>query len=160
MRVFFVIESRTLFMRVHFSLLSSALLVLSSAALAQEWAGTVKGVAGVVSVDRGGKTLPLALGDKVFPGDRLLSGAGGRIAVTLRDDTLISTGANSQVALKDFSFNPSTQDGNLMIAVLRGVTAMVSGLLAKTNPNAMQVTTPTATIGIRGTEFIVEVADE
>jgi len=132
----------------------------ATGAVAQEWAGIVKAVKGTVTVERDGKILPLRLGDKVFPEDRLICGDSSHIAVTLRDDTLISTGANSQLALKKFVFNASTQEGNILVSVLRGVTAMVSGLVAKTNPNAMQVTTPTATIGIRGTEFIVEVDSE
>jgi len=137
-----------------------AAILAASGALAEEWAGTVKAVTGTASVEREGQVLPLRLGDKVFPGDKLVSGKDSRIAVTLRDDTLISTGANSQLALKDFTFNASTQEGSLFVSVLRGVTAMVPGLVARANPRAMRVTTPTATVGIRGTEFIVEVDGE
>ena len=137
-----------------------AAILAASGALAEEWAGTVKAVTGTTSVEREGQVLPLRLGDKVFPGDKLVSGKDSRIAVTLRDDTLIAAGANSQLALKDFTFNASTQEGSLFVSVLRGVTAMVSGLVARANPRAMRVTTPTATVGIRGTEFIVEVDGE
>lgn len=147
-------------MRGHLVSIFFAAFIAAPGALAQEWAGTVKAFTGTAVVERGGKVLPLSLGDKVFPGDKLVSGKGSRIAVTLRDDTLISTGANSQLALKEFSFNATTQEGSLFVSVLRGVTAMVSGLVAKANPQAMRVTTPAATVGIRGTEFIVEVGSE
>jgi hypothetical protein len=144
--------------------LNHAVLVLltlvATAATAEEWAGTVKAASGAVSVERGGKAQPLNVGDKVMPADKLITGQDSRVAVTLRDDTLISAGANSQIAVKEFAFDPATQGGHMLISVLRGVTAMVSGLLVRTNPNAMRVTTPTATIGIRGTEFIVEVEGE
>ena len=125
-----------------------------------EWAGTVKAVTGTVTVERDGKALPLGVGDKILPQDKLITGKDSHVAVTLRDDTLISTGADSQVALREFAFDAGTHDGSLFVAVLRGVTAMVSGLVAKANPQAMRVTTPTATIGIRGTEFIVEVGGD
>jgi hypothetical protein len=144
-------------MRVRFVMLFFIALAWGVDVLAQEWAGTVKAVSGTATVERGGARLPLTLGSKVFPGDKLVTGADSRLALTLRDDTLISTGASSQLALKEFSFNATTQEGSLFISVLRGVSAMVSGLLAKANPNAMHVDTPNATIGIRGTEFIVEV---
>ncbi len=134
-------------------------MLASPAASAQEWAGTIKGVAGTAAVEREDKVIPLNLGDKVFSGDKLISGTNSGIAVTLRDDTLISTGPDSQLVLKEFSFNPATQEGNLFLSVLRGVAAMASGLVARANPRAMRVTTPTATMGIRGTEFIVEVVD-
>lgn len=137
-----------------------AAFLAASAVSAEEWAGTVKSVAGTTSVERQGKLVPLAVGDRIVAGDRLVSGKDSRLAVTLRDDTLISAGPDSQLLLKDFSFNPATQDGNIVVSVLRGVTAMVSGLVAKTNSQAMRVTTPTSTIGIRGTEFIVEVEIE
>jgi len=127
---------------------------------AEDWAGTVKSVNGTVAVERGGKAMPISVGDKVLSKDKLVTGKDSRIAVTLRDDTLISTGANSRLALNEFTFDPATQGGSLFVSVLRGVTAMVSGLVAKTEPHAMRITTPTATIGIRGTEFIVEVDGE
>lgn len=147
-------------MRAHLVAMFIAAIMAASAAAAQEWAGTVKAVTGSVTVERDGKALPLSLGDKVYAGDKLLSGKDSQVAVTLRDDTLMSTGANSQLLLKGFSFNAATQEGSVFVSVLRGVTAMVSGLVAKANPLAMRVTTPTATIGIRGTEFIVEVEGE
>lgn len=141
------------------AILSACWLLAFSAppAWAQEWAGTVKSVRGDVVVERAGKTLPAAVGDKVFPRDKLVTGKDAQIGVTLRDDTLISTGANSRLVVAEFAFDPATQNGNVLLSVLRGVSAMVSGLVAKSNPNAMRVTTPTATAGIRGTEFIVEV---
>lgn len=147
-------------MRNTIFLFSFAFVMMASGALALEWAGTVKAAKGTTTVERDGKLIPLLLGDKVYSGDKLISGKTSRIAVTLRDDTLISLGADSKITLNKFAYDASTQEGNLLVSVLRGVTAMVSGLVAKANPNAMQVTTPTATAGIRGTEFIVEVESE
>lgn len=137
------------------------LLALPGAAAAQEWAGTVKSAQGQVQAERSGQWLPLKTGDRVLPGDRLQTGKDGQVAVTLRDDTLISAGPGSQLVIREFSFNPATHEGGMVVSVLRGVSAMVSGLVAKANPQAMRVNTPTTTIGIRGTELIVEVeADE
>jgi hypothetical protein len=133
------------------------LAILAMPAVAQEWAGIVKSVRGEVVAERAGKTQPLAVGDRVYPRDKLVTGKDSQVGVTLRDDTLISAGANSQLLVAEFAFDPATQNGNVLLSVVRGVTAMVSGLVAKSNPAAMRVTTPTATLGIRGTEFIVEV---
>ena len=141
-------------------LLILSLVLAAAAARAEDWAGTVKAVGGTVMVERSGKAMPIGVGDNVLARDKLFTDKDGRIAVTLRDDTLISTGANSQLVLNEFAFDSATQGGNVFVSVLRGVTAMVSGLVAKANPHAMHVTTPTATIGIRGTEFIVEVDGE
>lgn len=130
---------------------------VATPAAAQEWAGTIKSAQGAATVERAGKPQPAAVGDRVFAGDSLVTGKDGRIGVTLRDDTRVSAAPDSRVAIAEFAFEPATQSGSVVVAVLRGVTAMVSGLVAKSNPDAMRVTTPTATMGIRGTEFIVEV---
>jgi len=45
------------------------------------------------------------------------------------------------------------------VAVLRGSMRMITGLISKANPQAVAVTTRTATVGVRGTDFIVEVDD-
>lgn len=138
-------------------LLLVSTLLFPALASAQDWVGTVKAVGGSVAVERAGQRLPLALGDKVFAGDRIVTGRDSRVAVTLRDDTLISGGADSQLRIDEFEFVPATQKGSVVVAVLRGVSAFVSGLVAKSAPDAMRVATPTATLGIRGTEFIVDV---
>ena len=141
--------------------LALSLLLFALTAQAQEWAGTVKSASGETYAERNGQRIAIKAGDRVFPGDKLISGKDSQIGVTLRDDTLISASANSQLSIREFSFNPATHEGGMAISILRGVTAMVSGPVAKANPQAMRVNTPTTTIGIRGTEFVVEVeADE
>lgn len=125
-----------------------------------DWAGVVKVAVGSVTAERRGQMVTLAVGDRVFALDKIMTGKDSRAAITLRDDTLISFGANSQVLLREFNFDPGTQSGSMVINVLRGLTAFVSGLVAKSSPVAMQVATPTATMGVRGTEFIVEVDQE
>lgn len=134
--------------------------LLSIPAVAAEFAGTVKAVQGDVRIDHDGNARAAVVGDKVYAKDRLTTGTDGRVSVTLRDDTLLSTGPNGRLTINEFEFNPSTHGGQVFLSVARGVTAMVSGLIAKADPKAMRVTTPTATIGIRGTEFVVEVADD
>ncbi len=125
-----------------------------------DWAGVVKVAVGNVAAERRGQMVPLVVGDRVYALDKITTGKDSRAAITLRDDTLISCGASSQVVLKEFNFDAGTQSGGLVVNILRGVTAFVSGLIAKSSPQAMQVATPTATLGIRGTEFIVEVDGE
>ncbi len=83
--------------------------------------------------------------------------ANSTVGITLKDDTLLSVGPNSSLILEQFSFNTTTQDGNLALRILRGAFSAVSGFIARRNPATLLVYTPTATIGIRGTEFIVEV---
>lgn len=120
-------------------------------------AGTVKAASGPVTIERGGVRQPLRVGDRVAVGERIRTGAGGRAAITLDDDTRISAGERTALEVKSFAFDPTSHEGNLAVAVLRGVTAFVSGVLAKSGHDRMRVTIPNATVGVRGTEFVVEV---
>ncbi|MFH0934695.1 MAG: FecR domain-containing protein, partial [Pseudomonadota bacterium] len=72
----------------------------------------------------------------------------------------ISLGAKSATQLNEFRYDPVTRDGNMLVSVLKGSLRFVTGLLGKHNPKAVGIRTPTATIGIRGTDFIVSVEDK
>ena len=86
-------------------------------------------------------------------------GDNSAVSVVLRDGTTMVLGANSHVDLKNFTYDATTQEGNVLVSVLRGSMRMLTGLIGKTRPDAIKVTTPTSTIGILGTDFIVEVAE-
>lgn len=134
----------------------------SSLAYAAEPAGTVKTAQGAVFVERavnGGSSTkqPLHVGDAVLEGDRLETGPDGAAGITMRDDALVSLGPNAAFDLERFSFDPASNQGTFFGKVLQGAMMFVTGLVAKTSPSSMKISTPTATIGIRGTEFIVDV---
>lgn len=118
--------------------------------------GTFKTVAGDVTVVRGKVSSAAIVGDALRTGDRILTGADSAVAITLRDDTVLSIGPDSIVDLTEFSFDTTTQEGSVLISLLRGSLRMVTGMIAKLKPEQVRVTTPTTVIGVRGTDFIVE----
>ena len=143
--------------------------VLISSAVAADAPGQVSVYAGTVKTLSGeawrqnvhGDALQaLHVGDRVQEGDQLRTAGASSVGVTLADDTLVSMGADSRFVIQRFSFDPQTNHGNLVGHVLRGTMAFVTGLIAKVNPGNMEIHTPAATVGIRGTEFIVEVPAE
>ncbi|RYF77682.1 MAG: hypothetical protein EOO29_20995, partial [Comamonadaceae bacterium] len=87
--------------------------------------------------------------------DRIQTGANSGASLRLRDGTVLVIGPQSQLDLKQYQFNTTTHDGNILLSLLQGSMRMVSGLIAKKQPEAVRVDTQTATIGIRGTDFIV-----
>lgn len=123
-------------------------------------AGTVKKVSGDVRIECAGKTLAAKVGDGVNEQDRIVTGKSSSVGVTLKDDTLISAGANSQLVVDQFAYNNVTREGGIKATLLKGAMRFISGLIAKRDARAVAVYTPTATIGIRGTDFIVEVPNE
>lgn len=121
--------------------------------------GQIKVAKGQVSVERKGQTLPGQVGLALEAADILKTGADGSVGITMRDNSLLSAGPNSILALDRFEFDPTTSAGRFDAHLRRGTLAVVSGRIAKQSPKAMSVRTPSAVLGVRGTEFVVS-ADE
>jgi hypothetical protein len=132
--------------------------VASSAGAAQS-AGLVKTLSGSATVVRGSSVLTVKLGQRVFPGDRIATASTSYVGITLRDDTRISLGPNSEFAIREFDFNPSSYAGGLFASFIKGTARVVTGIIGKHAPERLKFTTATATIGIRGTDFIVDLGD-
>jgi hypothetical protein len=120
-------------------------------------AGFVKSVRGNVQLLNGtGTTRAAAAGDALGAVDRIVTGPESSASVVLRDDTTLIVGPSSRLDLKEFHFDGTTHEGGMLLSLLRGSMRMITGLIGKTNPDAVRVETQTATIGIRGTDFIVQ----
>ena len=120
-------------------------------------AGRVKVSSGTVGIVRNGQALPAPPGAEVFEGDVLRTGADGRLAVMLRDETRVSLGPDSELALTAFAFAPSESRLGVTLQLVRGVISYVSGLVAKLAPTSVTIQTPTSIIGVRGTHALVRV---
>lgn len=128
------------------------------AALAQDPAGRVKTVKGTVYIQREGRRELALVGAGVRQADTLVTGPDGAVGVSLADDTLLSAGPNSVLQIERFMYEPN-QPGSLEAALTKGTLAVVSGRIAKQAPDAMRVKTPSAILGVRGTEFVVRASD-
>jgi hypothetical protein len=138
------------------------ILFFSATALAAsgEEAARVKNVSGTAFIVRQNQTLPVQKHDRIFTGDLLRTGRDGTLGVIFRDDTTLSLGPRSELVIDEFLFAPSQGKLSLVTRMLRGTAAYVSGVIAKLSPQAVRFETPTATIGIRGTKFLVKVEGE
>ncbi len=120
--------------------------------------GTVETIDGeVIAVRVDGTQVVLQQGDTVSAGDQIQTADGASIKMVFLDDTIFTLGGSARLALDEMVYNPNTGDGSSAFAVLQGSFLFVSGQIAKANPSDMLVTTPTATIGIRGTIVTGEV---
>jgi hypothetical protein len=120
-------------------------------------AGRVKTVSGSAFIVRGGAVLPAQPGQVVLQADSLRTGADGTIGVTLKDDTRLALGPASEVRLERFAYAPGAADLGMVLKFVRGVTAYVSGRLAKLAPNSIRLETPSAIVGVRGTSLVIRV---
>ena len=119
--------------------------------------GQIKNTAGQVFLLRNNNQQPAKTGDLVEQSDIITTGANGSVGITLIDNSRLSAGPNTRIELKQFRFNPTTQEGESLTEVRRGTLAIVSGQIAKRSPDAMKVQTPTTILGVRGTSFAVKV---
>jgi hypothetical protein len=133
------------------------LLATGAAFAAEPVAGIVKKKEGTVEIVRAGKSIAVEVGTEILPGDLVKTGKDSSVGLMLKDETRMSVGPSSQMALDRYSFNPETNSGGILVNVIKGTFAMISGLVVKNNPNNSQIKTPTSTAGIRGTSFVVEV---
>lgn len=139
------------------ALLSPGAMVCAQSGVQQ--AGMIKTAKGSAAIERDGKKNTLQPGLAVLASDRIVTGADGSVGITLRDETLLSVGPNSNVWLEKYAFDPTTHEGALDATVKRGTMAVISGKLSKQSPNAVQFRTPSSILGVRGTEFVIEVGD-
>jgi hypothetical protein len=119
--------------------------------------GQVKVAKGAVHVERDGKRLPATVGMGIRQSDTLVTGADGSAGVTFSDNSLLSTGPNSVLVVDHYNFNSTTHAGRFDASLKKGTLAVVSGKMVKQSPDAMRVRTPAAIMGVRGTEFVVQV---
>jgi hypothetical protein len=130
-------------------------LAIAVAVAAAEDAGQIKVSKGSAQIERSGQKLPASVGHVVQQGDVVITGSDGSVGITFRDNSLVSIGPDSVLAIDRFVFNSTTHQGNFDSTLKQGTLAVVSGKLAKQSPEAMKVKTPAAILGVRGTEFLV-----
>jgi hypothetical protein len=119
--------------------------------------GRIKVVSGSAFILRQNATIPAELGQVVFESDGLRTGADGRIGVTLKDDTRVSLGPNSEARIDRFVYAPAEGRLGFVFNIVRGVAAYVSGQIAKLAPDSIRLETPAAIVGVRGTSLAVRV---
>ena len=144
-----------MFMR--FVLVTLAVVCLPGLAAAE--VGFIKRTTGEAFIERGAEQVPAEKGFLLEASDVLVTGAGGRISVTFADKSRLSVGPDSRVVIEEFEFDPVTHDGKLVARIENGDLAIVSGQIAKENPDAMKIRTPTSILGVRGTRLLVQVSD-
>lgn len=140
------------------SLILLAALGFCSAAVAAD-IGLVKVAKGDVQIQRGAHKMPAQVGTALQPSDVVLTGANASAGITFSDNSLVSLGPNSVFAIDKYRFDTTTHAGEFEGNLRRGRLAAVSGKMVKQSPESMKIRTPSAIMGVRGTEFVVQVDD-
>jgi len=146
----------------HFICLISVFLMtfVTLAAASDGPIGSIKTTKGTASIVRQEKVILAKIGERIFEGDILRTGADGSLGVIFKDDTLLSLGPNSELAIDEFLFAPAQGKLSFVTRMLRGTAAYLSGIIAKLSPESVRFETPVGSVGIRGTKFVVKIDEK
>lgn len=83
----------------------------------------------------------------------------GKVGITFEDNTKVQVNENSRLVIDDFVYDPKTKGGKLGAKIALGTVRYASGQIAKSTPQNVALSTPTATISVRGTDFTATVEE-
>ena len=111
------------------------------------------GVIGAVSGKVKTENRELKTGDKIYLNEMIISSSGSGAQILLLDQSTFTIGADSEVVMDTFIYDPNKNDGEIVANVKKGSLKVISGLISKKNPEKLTVNVPEGTLGSRGTEF-------
>jgi FecR protein len=116
-------------------------------------AGAVAGNVGLVSPAKAiASPIAVQSGDGILMGDGLTTSAASRLQIMLLDQSAITLGPDAELTIDEFVFDPASADANLLSASLaKGIFRLVTGGIARANPDGTQLKLPSATLSVRGT---------
>ena len=137
--------------------LAIALAFLSQLALAQAGERTVAGTVSLVEgdvrfVDQSQQPRRPALGDAVYQGDSIVTGSDGEVHLDMLDGGYIGVRPGTRMRIVEFKAEGGADDG-FLIGLLEGSFRAVTGWITRSGARRAEVQTPTATIGVRGTDY-------
>lgn len=115
----------------------------------------IKNVTGSITIARAAGSLPAAAGSTLEIADRIVSGPGASAGIVFKDGTLLTVGPSSEVRIRDYVFKPSEAKYAFSVYLAKGSAIYSSGKIGKIAPESVQVGSPTATVGVRGTRFLI-----
>jgi hypothetical protein len=140
-------------------MVAAVLSAMAIPALASD-AGLIKVSKGNVQIERNGAKMAAPVGASVQASDVIMTGADGSAGITFTDNSLVSVGPNTVFAIDKYRFDSTTHAGEFEGSLKKGRLAAISGKMVKASPESMKIRTPSAIMGVRGTEFVVQVDEE
>ena len=133
------------------------LFISTFSAFAADVIGDVINTEGSAGIERtDGETKDAKKDLDIFQYDTVKTGK-GKVAIGFIDDTRVDITQHSKLIIDEFVYDPNTKTGSLSLKAALGTVRYASGQIAKTSPTAVQIKTPTATIGVRGTDFTMTI---
>ena len=137
--------------------LSLCLLLFSQGILANTEIGIINEVTGTAFAKLPAEDRrTLNKGDQIYESDMITTEANSSIKLKLNDESQFDLGPEAKLLASKFKYKKNSEEDSVAVKILKGSFRLVSGLIAKKKPEAMEVETSVATIGIRGTNVVGE----
>ncbi|MFB9149376.1 FecR domain-containing protein, partial [Roseovarius ramblicola] len=118
--------------------------------------GQVETLEGTARAQRSdGTVVELEVGAKVYQNDVVITDPGGNVSLTFADGTIFTLASGSRMVLDELIYSTDSEENSAAFSLVEGSFVFIAGQVAKTGD--MDVTTPSATMGIRGTTVLVDV---
>lgn len=132
-------------------------LFTASGSAEEVYVGKVTELSGTVSLERQKKKIMIVKGTRLMVDDLVKTSDDGAVGLMFKDETTLSLGPKTRIQIQDYVFEPENSRFSFVIEIFKGTASYVSGLLAKLSPESAKFITPSSTIGIRGTKFVIQV---
>lgn len=137
-----------------------ALLLCAQLALGGEVFGTIDALSGGASVaGQDGQSSTLSVGMRVYEGDTITSAADGEVHIVTEDGGFVALRPGTVFRVDQYRADGGDDD-KTFLSLLKGAMRSITGWIGKHDHAAYRITTPTATVGIRGTDHEVAVIDK
>lgn len=111
---------------------------------------------GDAAIERNNDSIPVDNGVGVEMLDTAVT-ANSSMRIDFIDDTRVDITEHSRLVIDDFVYDPNTGTGSLGLKASLGTVRYASGQIAKNSRQRVRIRTPSATIGVRGTDFVMTV---
>lgn len=133
------------------------MLVFFTDAWAQQQVGLLKTVSGDVKIKRGESFVKANLGLQLMGTDTLITRDKGYAGIIFTDGTIVTIGPDTEFNINDYKFEPETEAYAFSMYLKKGAAIYNSGKIGKLSPDSVNLSTPRASVGVRGTRFIIKV---
>jgi hypothetical protein len=133
------------------------LLIFISSILFAQSVGIIKSITGIVTIKRDKKIIDIKKGNRLNNGDIIMTKAQSTIGIIFDDGSRLSLGAKTLFVINKFIVKPDINRFDIDMELKKGKALFSSGKIGKLSPKSLKFRVPEGIIGIRGTEFLVEV---
>lgn len=134
-------------------ILTTLVAATAGTARAGEVVGQVSRIKGEATAERNGQSVKLELGSPIEALDRIATGEEARLELTMSDETKLTLGAEAELVIDAFVYQPDANSGQALIGVIKGAFRFTTGKLSEMGEKSVTVKTGFANLAVRGTDF-------